>query len=80
MKTKVLDRHYLIPSMYQVVREESGQAPEELAEHFNDLYKLYLRRLALFEMQSTTDTARENELTSLLSELIKVKRELQVMS
>ncbi len=79
MKTLVKERFYLIPSIYQVVHDEpapSLQDPVELSKHFDDVYKLYLRRLSDFEMTNQIDHTRENELTSLLSELIRVKRQL----
>lgn len=79
MKIIVKDLPYLIPSMYQIIRDEADdfvQDPVELSKHFDDVYKLYLRRLGEFEMSTSSDNVREGELTTLLSELIRVKRQL----
>ncbi len=83
MKTQVKNRPYLIPSFYQLLQDEAVQystfSPVELENHFNDVYKLYLRRLSDFEMMTGTDSKVENELTSILSELIRVKHLLEVV-
>ena len=77
MKILVKERSHFIPSIYSIVQDLPTQNREELALHFNDVYKLYLRRLSDFEINPEVDEKTENELASILSELITVKRKLQ---
>ena len=47
-----------------------------LENYFNDLYKLFLRKLAIFECQAVSAEEDTKRLVSLLGELIKVKEML----
>jgi hypothetical protein len=61
-----------------------GQSPEPFQKseekslvlygYFNDLYKLFVRKLATFECASDIDDSQAERLKTLLSELIKVKK------
>ncbi len=44
-----------------------------LEGYFNDLYKLFIRRLVEFEYGATFDKEKNGKLTALLEELLRIK-------
>ena|SRR5581483_6303816 len=60
----------------QLIHDEETQVTDNrilLEGYFNDLYKLFLRKLAAFDCQSTVDDKERKKLRLLLDEMIKVK-------
>lgn len=46
----------------------------ESALHFNDLYQVFMHRMAKYAMASTVPKGEEDKLASLFLELVKTKR------
>ena len=74
MKTKVLEKYYSILSPYQIIREDGSYDKEELNRHFDDISKLFLKRLSDFGLRAESDELSDNQLVNLLNELIETKR------
>jgi hypothetical protein len=53
--------------------DRSKLSPNILANYYNDIYKLFLNKLAKFDSQPTVTDAEQKKLQSLLTEIIYVK-------
>jgi|JI10StandDraft_1071094.scaffolds.fasta_scaffold138528_4 hypothetical protein len=63
-------------SALMYIRDVSSSKREDLEQHFNDLYYLFLSQYAAITKTPTIDSEDEEKYVHLLKELFRVKRSL----
>jgi uncharacterized protein with PIN domain len=70
-------KQYVISDLVMLLHDEPQEKGEEKTEileaYFNDIYKLFLAKLARFEAAPTIEEKDKKKLRSLLDEMINVK-------
>lgn len=61
-------------AVFSFIRDLSSAKKEDLEQHFNDLYYLFLSQYAAITKMSSVSTEDEDRYVHLLRELFKVKR------
>lgn len=74
------NRSYVIQSPFFTVHERAvteDEKGESLEKYFNDVYKMFLRKLTVFEAKHSVDPIERTHLEVMFSEFIRIKGLLQ---
>jgi hypothetical protein len=79
-KTQIRTYHLSIPHWYLNDQPAEIIDADDLADHFNDLYQLFLYKLTNISFHGRLSEAEEKKLRSLFDELIQTRQRIEELN